>query len=189
MLKNQPSNNESVKVPSMVKKANAAPFNETGATILDITSSPGASSSNEEDFIAGRQTVEDERFDAIIGELEDVLVSDEFAKFDATFCKSYASPFKGAKRTTAQSDAFAIWKEQVSDFLTPQVTATLSWFDMEEFLLSLKSHPQLEGDVFDFLATLVDFDAFKEKMAEHVQPTNQGLDFSDLLAIRPASRK
>ncbi|TPX39783.1 hypothetical protein SeMB42_g06251 [Synchytrium endobioticum] len=156
-------------------------------TVVDVTSAPGIM---DDDYVAGSQTVEDERFDAVIGHLEDILVGDDFARFEETFNNSYGPTFQTspAKKTPAQTDAFNIWKEQVKHFVAPRITAALSWFDFDEFLVSLKSHPELDGDVFDFLATLSSLDAFKEKMSENEQPANKEVDFSDLLAIRPARR-
>ncbi len=67
----------------------------------------------------------------------------------------------------------------------------LPWFDMTDFLQLLKeknseSSEPLEGDIFELLESLGDFQAFKELVLNYKQEKEgNGFNFNDLLEIKP----
>ena len=57
---------------------------------------------------------------------------------------------------------------QLESFIGRKLQVALPWFDMKDFLKMLeKRQDQIDGDVFDMLSTLGDFQAFKEMMLSY----------------------
>ncbi|KAJ3183027.1 ADP-ribosylation factor-like protein 2-binding protein [Geranomyces variabilis] len=83
---------------------------------------------------ATKSSAEDTKFDAVVGELEDMLMDPYFIELHDTYLADHCAQF--------------------SD-------------DEENKLVTRKD--SLEGDVFDVLSSLADFDAFKELMLSYKQ--------------------
>ncbi|KAJ3273256.1 ADP-ribosylation factor-like protein 2-binding protein [Terramyces sp. JEL0728] len=134
---------------------------------------------------------EDERFDAVVGELEDILMDDDFVKFQQTFFDKHSHIFTDDKENKLEyMDIFNKYTDFAEKYITQRLTERIDEFKMEDFLALLKerSAEELEGDVFELLESLGDFAVFKELMlAYKLEKNKQHIDLSGLLFVN--SRK
>ncbi|KAJ3314650.1 ADP-ribosylation factor-like protein 2-binding protein [Boothiomyces sp. JEL0838] len=134
---------------------------------------------------------QDEKFDTVIGELEEILMDEEFLEFQHSFFNKYSHIFTDDEENKLEyTDIFEKYTAHVEKYIAQRLTANLKWFKMEEFLEQLKerSSKELEGDVFELLESLGDFNVFKEMMLAHkLEKNRQHIDLSGLLFVN--SRK
>ncbi|KAI9339701.1 ADP-ribosylation factor-like 2 binding protein [Obelidium mucronatum] len=142
-----------------------------------------------EDFVDGGVGVtrEDELFDLIVGTLEDLLMDDAFVDFQNKFMESNCKHFSTTEdeNKLIYMDIFSAYNVKVEAYIEKKLRAEIPDFTMSEFLNMLRSRPeQLEGDVFDMMATIGDFSAFKDMMVSFKQEQDgSGIDLSGLLAV------
>ncbi|KAJ3015884.1 UNVERIFIED_CONTAM: ADP-ribosylation factor-like protein 2-binding protein [Siphonaria sp. JEL0065] len=161
--------------------------------IVDISSSIQASNDNmdwddgEDLVVGGSASREDELFDLIVGALEDLLMEDSFVDFQNKFMKKNCKHFSTAEdeNKLVYMDIFSSYNAKVEAYIEKKLRQEIPDFNMADFLNLLRSRPeQLEGDVFDMMASIGDFSAFKEMMFSFKQEQEgNGIDLSGLLAV------
>ncbi|KAJ3324720.1 ADP-ribosylation factor-like protein 2-binding protein [Boothiomyces sp. JEL0866] len=133
----------------------------------------------------------DEKFDTVIGELEEILMDEQFLEFQHSFFDKHSHIFTDDKENKLEyMDVFQKYTNYVEKYITQRLAASLKWFKMEDFLNQLKerSSEELQGDVFELLESLGDFGVFKEMMLAHkLEKNQQHIDLSGLLFVN--SRK
>ncbi|KAJ3028296.1 UNVERIFIED_CONTAM: ADP-ribosylation factor-like protein 2-binding protein [Siphonaria sp. JEL0065] len=162
--------------------------------IVDISSSIQASNDNMdweddvEDLVdGGSASREDELFDLIVGTLEDLLMDDLFVDFQNKFMEKNCKHFSTTEdeNKLIYMDIFSSYTAKVESYIEKKLRQEIPDFNMADFLNLLRSRPeQLEGDVFDMMASIGDFSAFKEMMVSFKQEKEgSGIDLSGLLAV------
>ncbi|KAJ3241794.1 ADP-ribosylation factor-like protein 2-binding protein [Chytriomyces hyalinus] len=143
-----------------------------------------------DEFLRGEASAEDELFDLIIGTLEDLLMDDSFVNLQNKFMDRNCSHFSTSddENKLIYMDLFSAYTSQVEAFIEKKLRAQIPEFNMADFLDLLRSRPeQLEGDIFDMMDSIGDFQAFKEMMISYKQEKEgTGIDLSGLLAVTNA---
>jgi ADP-ribosylation factor 2-binding protein len=117
----------------------------------------------------GPVDAETQKFDAIIGALEDLLMSDGFAEAQAQFCRAKCDVFEDTEENKLEyTPIFDEYTETLEDKMMGHLDRSVEGFDATEFFDMMESREgQLDGDVFDLLMTLTSFEAFKELMLDY----------------------
>ncbi|KAJ3330066.1 ADP-ribosylation factor-like protein 2-binding protein [Blyttiomyces sp. JEL0837] len=125
----------------------------------------------DEDFTdaCGPVNPEDLRFDEIVGALEELIMDDKFNHFQSEFftrnCHHFTDDHENKLIYMELFNAYTARLEQIID---ARLKSVIPGFSMSDFHKMLRSRAdQVDGDVFDMLATLGDFTVFKEMMLEH----------------------
>ena len=113
---------------------------------------------------------ETERFDRIIGLIEDMIMDEEFRSIQQAFLTKYASEFDPEldENKLIYTDIHREYLRIVEEFVINRIKSSQPDFDLEVFMKQLESRQEeLEGEIFEFLLTFTDFLAFKEWMLDH----------------------
>ncbi|KAJ8599360.1 hypothetical protein CTAYLR_007012, partial [Chrysophaeum taylorii] len=103
------------------------------------------------------------RFDAIMGALEDILMSDDFASAQQAFCKEHGGVFGDTEENKHEyHDVFQKYSQlmetHIENRLANQIPAR------GPTSLITRGADETTGDVFDLLLGLCDFAEFKQMM-------------------------
>ncbi|KAJ3153239.1 ADP-ribosylation factor-like protein 2-binding protein [Geranomyces variabilis] len=138
---------------------------------------------------ATKSSAEDTKFDAVVGELEDVLMDPYFVDLHDTYLADHCAQFSDDEENKlVYTEIFQEYVKLIEKYIDQRLKARLEWFSMSTFLQMIKTRKDsLEGDVFDVLSSLADFDAFKELMLSYKQEQEgTSIDLSGLLAVHGA---
>lgn len=135
----------------------------------------------------------DAKFDAVVGELENLLLDDGFLQMQDEFLLEHTSKFDyDEENKLVYMDVFKDWTRKIEHFIEDRLKQTLPWFTMVEFtkMIHERSSEQMEGDVFDVLATLGDFAAFKDLILSYKhEHDGTGIDLSGVLIQSGSNKK
>merc|ERR1712216_1037269 len=112
-------------------------------------------------------TAEDGAFDEIVGVLEEGAISDEFQKLLQGFCKEHCQHFEDTEENKLiYTEVFKNYADTIEGFLDQKITAAIPEFKMEKFVEELvdRGEDAIDSEMFDLLASLADFDIFKQQM-------------------------
>lgn len=127
---------------------------------------------------------ETRRFDAIIGALEDFMMREDFAATQAAFCREHCAVFEDTEENRLEyTPIFEEYTAALETAIDAHLTETVEGFDMMTFAESLEAREgteALEGEVFELLATLSSFEAFKELMLSYKAQEEGAADGSGL---------
>ncbi|KAJ3035479.1 ADP-ribosylation factor-like protein 2-binding protein [Rhizophlyctis rosea] len=158
----------------------------------------------EEEIVTESQNPEDEKFDTVVGELEDLIMGgveldvnlglcpEQYPSFTTLqtdfFSATYHHFTPDEENKLVYTDVFHQYVTLVEAFIEKRLRSRLPWFDMQEWVGMLKSRPDTtDGDVFEILTTLGDFNAFKEMiLAYREEKEGTALDLSSLLSVTPS---
>jgi len=138
----------------------------------------------------------DRYFDSVVGALEDILVDPAFAAFQHDFFEMDYSVFTaerpaGVGRPLECTEIFLRYTDLVEGYLEGRLKETIEDFSMENFVRIMHSQPErLTGDVFDVLASLVDFEEFADLVVDYGKDTERrlsGQDIGEMLMVRNLS--
>jgi ADP-ribosylation factor 2-binding protein len=117
----------------------------------------------------GPVDAETQKFDTIIGALEDLLMSDGFSRRQAEFCRAKCHVFEDTEENKLEyTSIFDEYTETLEAAMMGHLDESVEGFDAAEFFDALEQREgQLDGDVFDLLTTLTSFEAFKELMLDY----------------------
>lgn len=143
---------------------------------------------DEEDFSfisSGGANAEDDEFDAIVGQLEEIIMEPEFQEMQERFMQTNCGHFEDKdENKLIYTDIFNQYTQAVEDYIERSLTKNLPGFTMDSFMEMLQSHhdEMSNSDVFELLLSLGDFDIFKEfmlaynKMLDDAQSGNAALE-------------
>ncbi|KAL3901401.1 MAG: hypothetical protein SGCHY_000623 [Lobulomycetales sp.] len=135
---------------------------------------------------------DEEKFDIVIGHLEDILMLPEWVELCHSFFSQHCRTFETDERVESENkleytQIFESYVQLMEGFIENYLKNHLSWFSMGDFLKSLESKKgkvELEGDVFDVLGSLGDFQLFKEAILDFKrEQEGTAIDLSSLLRI------
>ncbi|KAJ3034392.1 ADP-ribosylation factor-like protein 2-binding protein [Rhizophlyctis rosea] len=159
------------------------PYKKETPSIIDLASE------DDINFVTHSQNPEDEKFDTVIGELEDLIMDPSFTSLQTDFfSRTYHHFTPDEENKFIYTDIFHQYVSLIESFIEKRLRARLPWFNMHEWVTVLKSRPDTtEGDVFEILTTLGDFNAFKEMiLAYREEREGTALDLSDILSVTPS---
>ncbi|KAG1667232.1 hypothetical protein FOA52_009797 [Chlamydomonas sp. UWO 241] len=115
------------------------------------------------------QDAETNKFDRIVGCLEDILMDPDFEEAREEFCRSNCAQFEdNDENKLVYTDIFARYQELVESCIETRLTSEVPGFDMAEFMGMLESRKdELVMDVFELLLSMGDFASFKELMLSY----------------------
>lgn len=119
---------------------------------------------------------ETNKFDQIVGALEDIILDPAFEDEREVFCRNNCHHFEESDENKLEyTDIFQKYTELIETSIENKLRAAVAGFDMEEFLRLLDAHKdELMSDVFDLLTSLGDFEAFKEVMLSYKREQQAG---------------
>mmetsp|Transcript_16514 Transcript_16514/g.35717 ORF Transcript_16514/g.35717 Transcript_16514/m.35717 type:complete len:228 (+) Transcript_16514:298-981(+) len=122
------------------------------------------------------QDAETNRFDQIVGALEDILMDPEFEDTREAFCKSNCKEFEdNDENKLSYTVIFSKYTEMVEAVIESKLKARIPGFDMGDFMSMLGARKdELMSDVFDLLVSLADFETFKEVMLSYKRELEEG---------------
>jgi len=120
--------------------------------------------SDEEVTFAKDDDSETEFFDTVVGEMEDILMDDDFQKLQKKFMNKYCKHFDDDEENKLiYTEIFNKYTDLIENYVEEELIERIPRFKMSKFLRSLEQmEGELEGDVFDILSSFNDFLVFKE---------------------------
>ncbi|XP_008468165.1 ADP-ribosylation factor-like protein 2-binding protein isoform X2 [Diaphorina citri] len=109
------------------------------------------------------------RFHQIIGSIEDILIDVEFSNLQLHFLEKYWMEFEDVDENKfIYMDIFQEYTQSIEALLENKLAACIPDFDMHQFISDLMSRKEeLDGEVFEMLFTLTDFNEFKEMFLDY----------------------
>ncbi|XP_065139351.1 ADP-ribosylation factor-like protein 2-binding protein isoform X2 [Paramisgurnus dabryanus] len=141
----------------------------------------------EEDFGVSKSSDADAEFDMIIGNIEDIIMEDEFQHLQQSFMEKYYIEFDDSEENKlSYTPIFNEYIEILEKHLEQQLIERIPGFNMDAFTISLKQHKdEVSGDILDMLLTFTDFVAFKEMFIDYrAEKEGRGLDLSTGLVVK-----
>ncbi|XP_026668901.1 ADP-ribosylation factor-like protein 2-binding protein isoform X2 [Ceratina calcarata] len=113
--------------------------------------------------------LEDKAFDEIIGHVEDILIEDEFYELQRKFLETYWDVFEPVEENKLiYTDIFNEYSKVVENYIVNHLRRIIPNFNIDKFLEYLNvRQTELDGEVFEMLATLIDFVAFKQLFLDY----------------------
>ncbi|XP_028814317.1 ADP-ribosylation factor-like protein 2-binding protein [Denticeps clupeoides] len=142
---------------------------------------------DEEDFGVSKSSDADAEFDAVVGNIEDIIMEDDFQQLQQSFMEKYYQEFEDTEENKLIYTAiFNEYIELLEKYLEQQLLERIPGFSMSAFIQSLQQHKEeVSGDIFDMLLTFTDFMAFKEMFIDYrAEKEGRGLDFSSDLVVK-----
>ncbi|EKX54011.1 hypothetical protein GUITHDRAFT_100262 [Guillardia theta CCMP2712] len=123
----------------------------------------------------GGDNEEDDKFDLIVGALEDIIMDDEFHDLQRKFAVKAPCHYDDTdENKIIYTELFGKYTELIEGFLDARLKATIPDFSMHDFmeLLIAREEEMRSSDVFDVLVSCADFTTFKELMLAHKTEMN-----------------
>lgn len=184
--------------------------------IVDIRDgcAPGVSSGEEDgdqDFTIEEQgSSADNIFDAKVGGLEEIVMDNKFQEMLKEFSLKHCDVFEDTEENKFEyTSIFKSYSETIEKYLEVSMVEKFPGFSMEQFIEELASREdEVDGEVFEMLVSLADFETFKQQMLAYKNQNKVDLvlqgssvpihedeqedgevrpDLEDLMKITPAS--
>merc|ERR1712086_330946 len=116
----------------------------------------------------GGDNLDDDFFDAVIGQLEEVIMGDGFNQEQNDFMTANCSCFdREGEMKLEYTEIFQQYTALIEDHIERALTEGVQDFAMDRFLGLLESREdEVSADVFDMLLSLSDFEIFRLQMCE-----------------------
>ncbi|ELU02656.1 hypothetical protein CAPTEDRAFT_174401 [Capitella teleta] len=129
-------------------------------------------------------------FDETIGQIEEIIMDDEFQDLQNNFMEKYWQEFDDTEENKfIYTDIHKEYTDLIERYVEQQLRLRMPDFSMADFqkqLISRKS--ELEGEVFEMLITFSDFLAFKEMFLDYrAEKEGRTVDLSSQLTITSMS--
>jgi len=130
---------------------------------------------------------ETNKFDQIIGALEDCLMDQEFEDARERFCRAHCRLFEDTDENKLEyTEVFALYTALVEGAIERRLRASVPGFDMGSFMALLDERKEeLMSDVFDLLLSLGDFGTFKEVMLAYKREASQDAEARLTIQCKP----
>ena len=111
-----------------------------------------------------------------MGALEEIILDPEFEETQRTFGMENCEHFEETdENKLVYTELFSKYTAMLEKIMLERLAAAVEGFDMVEFSNMLEARKdELDGDVFDMLMTLNDFDSFKELMLSYKAEMENG---------------
>jgi len=130
---------------------------------------------------------EQNRFDDIIGKIEDIIVSEEFQALQCNFMEKYYMEFDDTEENKfVYTDIFREYSSIVERYLEVQLKSRIPGFSMEKFSSLLQAHKhEITHDIFEMFSTFTDFLAFKEMFLDYkAEKEGKNVDLMENLVVQ-----
>uniref|UniRef100_W5MLU4 ADP-ribosylation factor-like protein 2-binding protein n=1 Tax=Lepisosteus oculatus TaxID=7918 RepID=W5MLU4_LEPOC len=105
----------------------------------------------EEEFAVSNSSDADAAFDAVIGNIEDIIMEDEFQHLQRSFMEKYYLEFDDSEENKlSYTPIFNEYIDLLEKYIEQQLVERIPGFSMMAFTTSLKQHKdEVSGDIFD----------------------------------------
>lgn len=129
----------------------------------------GASSGedSDQDFtFEVKGSASDSAFDEKIGGLEEIAMCDKFQEMLKEFGMKHCNVFEDTEENKFEyTDIFKSYSETIEKYLEGRMVERFPGFSMEQFIEELAAREdEVDGEVFEMLVSLADFETFKQQM-------------------------
>eukprot|EP00823_Brevimastigomonas_motovehiculus_P002797 TRINITY_DN1669_c0_g1_i1.p1 TRINITY_DN1669_c0_g1~~TRINITY_DN1669_c0_g1_i1.p1 ORF type:complete len:250 (-),score=69.52 TRINITY_DN1669_c0_g1_i1:409-1086(-) len=121
----------------------------------------------------------DKQFDTIVGVLEELLMEPILQETQRHFMDRYVDQFEDTQENKLiYTDIFREYVDLVEKTIETYIQKKIPTFTLQNFSTELakRSSDEIAGDVFDVLASLGEFTAFKELMLARKRELSSGVD-------------
>lgn len=142
--------------------------------------------SDEETFDVAISSFSDAEFDAVVGNLEDIIMDDDFQIMQRTFMEKHYQAFDDSEENKLiYTCIFNEYIRLVEKYIEEKLLERIPGFNMTAFIMSLQQHKdEIAGDIFDMLLTFIDFLAFKEMFLDYrAEKEGRSVDLSSGLVV------
>lgn len=141
-----------------------------------------------EDLAVSKSTSKDRHFDAVIGHIEDIVVSEEFQEMQTKFMNKHCNEFEDSEENKlSYTVIFNEYAAMFEKYIEGELQRRISGFEMKDFMKQLLKRPkEISEEILEMLSSFTDFLVFKELMVDHrAFAEGRMVDFSMDLTIRP----
>ena len=127
-------------------------------------------SEDEFEITAFGQSAEEDMFDNIVGQLEEIVMSEEFTFIQERFVKTYCSEFThDEENKLIYMDIFQKYQKEIEKYIEERLINV----DMNSFTRMLMGRQnEIDGPLFEMLLSFTDFQIFKELMLSYNSETD-----------------
>ena len=128
------------------------------------------------------------RFDEIMGAIEDVIMSLEYQELQNGFMEKHYKEFEDTEENKfIYTDIFQEYTNIFENYLTKELEQRVSGFSMSKFTSTLQQHKsEITDDIFDMFLTFTDFIAFKEMFLDYkAEKEGRNADLMMGLVVQP----
>ena len=120
-------------------------------------------------IVGGGGSEADQRWDACIGVLENVLMDEKFTAAQEEFCYKHCHHFEATdENKLVYTNIYSQYTNIIETRIQNELTANIDNFQMEEFYTMLEERQgEICGDIWDMLMTIGDFAEFKNLMVAY----------------------
>ena len=133
------------------------------------------------------RTAKTQKFDAIIGHIEDIIISDRFRGIQDSFMEKYYKEFDDSEENKlVYMDIFKEYTATIEKCLNDELVKRVPDFSMETFVSTLQAHKdEIVGDIFDMLLSFTDFIAFKDMFLDYkAEKEGKNMDLNNGFTVR-----
>lgn len=126
-------------------------------------------------------------FATIIGNIEDIIMQDDFSKLLTSFMDKYWEEFDDAEENKLiYTDIFREYLETIEKYIEENLRKNIDSFDMTFFENELKRREnELDGQIFEILDTFSKFESFKSMLLDYRNmKMGQSIDFSRDISVK-----
>mmetsp|Transcript_128491 Transcript_128491/g.256680 ORF Transcript_128491/g.256680 Transcript_128491/m.256680 type:complete len:216 (+) Transcript_128491:33-680(+) len=123
-------------------------------------------------------SAEETAFDSIVGALQDVVMKEDFQTLLANFQREHCGHFEDTEENKLiYTELFKKYSDQIESHIESELTRAVPVFEMTSFLekLAARGEGEIDGGIFDLLASLGDFETFKQQMISAKTSPESGL--------------
>nr|CCA20017.1 conserved hypothetical protein [Albugo laibachii Nc14] len=119
----------------------------------------------------GSENDEINKFDLIIGCLQDLLIDSQFVGLQQDFCLNHCEIFENkCENKLVYSQIFQQYTDLIERFIQCRLSEQIEGFSMNELTMQLERHEdEIPDDIVDVLLSFSDFEEFKSLMLSYKQ--------------------
>ncbi|XP_042638070.1 ADP-ribosylation factor-like protein 2-binding protein [Orycteropus afer afer] len=153
---------------------------------MDAAAAGEVTDTSEESFALSILSTSDAEFDAVVGNIENIIMDDEFQVLQRSFMDKYYQEFEDTEENKlTYTPIFNEYLSLVEKYIEEQLLEWIPRFNMAAFTPTLKNRKdEVADDIFDMLLTFMDFLAFKEMFLDYkAEKEGRGMDLSSGLVV------
>lgn len=123
----------------------------------------------EEENVVGRSSSKDQKFDAVVGHIEDIVIDSIFQDMQANFMDKHCHEFEESEENKlSYTTIFNEYVNMLEKYIEQELNRRIPGFNMEKFMSQmLIRKEEISEELFEMLSSFTDFLVFKELMVDH----------------------
>ncbi|GAB9470525.1 hypothetical protein Gpo141_00007769 [Globisporangium polare] len=126
------------------------------------------------------ENTEENKFDEMIGVLQDLLIDPDFVNMQSDFCLENCEVFENVtENKLIYTSIFSEYTNLIESFLEQRLMEKLEYFSMDELCRQMQEHEdEIPLDVIDVLQSCFDFEEFKCLMLSFKQNETPNIEIT-----------